>query len=98
MDYQFGLHYILLDFDWKSFGQRFIITLIRYLTELDLKILGLRIWITGFGLENTWITNLDFDYYLWIWTRKYLNYEFGLRLLDFNWIWTWKYLDCHLGL
>ena len=54
---------------------------------------GLRLHYTEFGLENTWISNLDFDGYLWIWTWKYLDYEFGLRLLDFNWVWTWKYLD-----
>ena len=40
--------------------------------NLDLKILGFRIWISmviyGSGPENTWISNLDFDGYLWIWT------------------------------
>ena len=71
----------------QSFGQWFIITLIRYfsgvglddacttnldynyyiLRDLDSKILGLRIWISifiyGYGLENTWATNLDYyDY------------------------------------
>ena len=46
-DLWFGLCYILLDLDWKSFGQ-FIITLIRY--------------VTGIGLENTWTTNLDYNY------------------------------------
>ena len=29
-DYEFRLRYILLDLDWKSYGQRFIITLIRH--------------------------------------------------------------------
>ena len=32
LDYEFGLRYFLLDLDWKSFGQRFIITLIGYFT------------------------------------------------------------------
>ena len=42
------IHDILLDFDWKSFGQPFIITLFRY--------------FTGARLENTWTTNLDYNY------------------------------------
>ena len=64
MDDEFGLHYILMDLDWKSFKQQFRITLIRYSTD--------------FGLKNTWATNLDYNYYilvdldlkvlrLWIW-------------------------------
>ena len=38
------------------------------LRGLDIKVLGLRIWIsiiiylTGLGLENTCTTNLDYDY------------------------------------
>ena len=38
------------------------------LLDLDLKILGLQIWIsvviyfTGFELENTWTANLDYNY------------------------------------
>ena len=65
----FGLRiwicYILLDFDWKSFGERFIITPIRY--------------FTGVRLETTWTTNLDYNYYildLEIWTR-----DLDLKLL-----------------
>ena len=37
--------HILLDLDWKPFGQWFMIILI--------------IYFTGVGLENTWTTNLD---------------------------------------
>ena len=45
--------------DWKSFGHWFIIK------EFVLQLLD----FTGFQLENTWITNLDFDCYMsyWIW-------------------------------
>ena len=36
------------------------------LQDFYLKILGLRIWISiviyGSGVENTWTTNLDYDY------------------------------------
>ena len=41
---------ILLDLDWKSFGQQFIINFIRY--------------FTGAGLGNTWTMNLDYNYYI----------------------------------
>ena len=47
LDLEFELCYILLELDWKSFGQRFVIILVEY--------------ITGDGLENTWATNLDYD-------------------------------------
>ena len=99
LDQGFGLRYILLDFNWKSFGQRFIITLIRYFTgvrpektwttnldcnyyilrDLDLKLLGLRIWILiviyGSRLENTWTKNLDYDYldFTGLWFRIMIN-------------------------
>ena len=46
LDYEFRLRYILLDLDWKSYGQRFITTLIRYFPA-------------GVGFENNWTTNLD---------------------------------------
>ena len=46
---EFGLCYILLDLDGKSFGQQFIIAIITY--------------FTGIGFENTWTTNLDYNYY-----------------------------------
>ena len=77
LDYEFRLRYILLDLDWKSYGQRFIITLIRY--------------FPGFGFENNWTTNLDYNYFIlrdldfkyldcclshWIWNSKYLDYDF----------------------
>ena len=39
LNYEIGLDYILLDLDWKSCGQQFLITLIRY--------------FTGVGFENT---------------------------------------------
>ena len=48
MDYKFGLRYILLDLEWKSFGQRFII---------------IRCFI-GAGLGNTSTTNLDYKCYI----------------------------------
>ena len=48
------------------------------LLTLDLKILGLQIWIMGFELENTWVMNLDFDCCLWIWTWNYLDCDLGL--------------------
>ena len=50
MDYGFGLCYILLDLDWKSFGERFIIIHIRY--------------FTGAGLRNILTRNLDYNYYI----------------------------------
>ena len=105
----FGLRiWIMLHFTGfglKIFGQRFIITLIRY--------------FTGVGLENTWTTNLDYKYYiLRDLDLKHLDYGSGFWLLfisldldlkilglgiwitiiRFYWIWTWKYLDCDLGL
>ena len=62
LDCEFGLRYILLDLDWKPFGQRLIIILTRY--------------FTGAGLGNTWTTNFDYNYYIShvIWTLKYLDY------------------------
>ena len=71
--------------DRESFGQRFIITVIRY--------------STGVGLENTWTTNLDYNFYILrgLYLKRFvfrllfilldldlknLDYEFGLRLLD----------------
>ena len=42
--------YILLDLDWKPFGQRFIIIL----TTI----------FTGAGLRNTWTTKFDYNYYI----------------------------------
>ena len=30
LDYEFRLRYILLDFNWKSYGQQFITTFVRY--------------------------------------------------------------------
>ena len=50
LDYKFGLRYILLDLEWKSFGQRFINILIRY--------------FIGAGLGNTWTANLDYKCYI----------------------------------
>ena len=69
--YEFGLRYILLDLDWKSFGQRFITILIRY--------------FAGVGLKNTWTANLEtIIIFYGIWTLKYLDCDFGLRLLYFT--------------
>ena len=50
LDCKFGLRQILMDFDWKTFGQRFIIILTTYLT--------------GAGLGKTWATNFDYNYYI----------------------------------
>ena len=50
MDCKFGLRQILMDFDWKTFGQRFIIILTTYLT--------------GAGLGSSWTTNFDYNYYI----------------------------------
>ena len=61
LDYKFGLCYILLDLDWESYGQGFIIALFRYFTDVglgntwttyqsELRLLD----FTGFGLGNTW--------------------------------------------
>ena len=51
----------------KILGPRFWITIIIfYGIWMDFKLLGLWIWIsivTGLGLENTWTTNLGYDYY-----------------------------------
>ena len=49
LDYEFRLRYILLDLDWKSYGQQFITTIIRYFPA-------------GVGFENNWTTNLDYNY------------------------------------
>ena len=43
--------YILLDLDWKSYGQRFITTLIRYFPA-------------SVGFKNNWTTNLDYNYFI----------------------------------
>ena len=49
--YKLELCYIiLLDLDWKYFGQQFIVTLIRYFID------------TGIG--NTWTINLAYNYIL----------------------------------
>ena len=67
LDYEFELRYsLLLDLDLKSCGQRFII--IGVGLALDLKILGLQIWITIIIFYG-------------IWSLKYLDYGFGFRLL-----------------
>ena len=50
LDYEFGLRYILPYLYWKSFGQRFIVILIRYFTAA--------------GLGNTWTTSLNYNYYI----------------------------------
>ena len=39
-----------MDFDWKTFGQRFIIIFTTYLT--------------GAGLGSSWTTNFDYNYYI----------------------------------
>ena len=60
LDYKFGLCYILLDLDWKSYRQGFLIALFRYFTDVglentrttyqsELRLLDL----TGFGRGNT---------------------------------------------
>ena len=101
LDYEFRLRYILLDLDWKSYGQRFIITLIRY--------------FPGFGFGNNWTTNLDYNYFIFTGfglqilrllfisldlELKVLGLRFWIVAIRFYWIWTWKYLncDCDLGL
>ena len=48
LDHEIRLRYILLDLDRKSYGQRFITSLIRY--------------FPGVGFENNWTTNLDYNY------------------------------------
>ena len=75
LDYKFWLHYILLDFDWKSFGQWFIIWIMLH--------------FTGFGLEIFWTKVYNYTYYklYWRWTWKYLHYKYGLRDLDLNILW-----------
>ena len=50
LDYEFRLRYILLDLDWKTYGQRFITTLVRY--------------FSGVGFDNNWTTNLDYNYFI----------------------------------
>ena len=50
MDYEFRLRYILLDLDWKTYGQRFITILVRY--------------FSGVGFDNNWTTNLDYNYFI----------------------------------
>ena len=66
----FGLQiWIMLHFtglDWKSYGQQFIITLIRYFSAVELEItqtmnLEYDYQITGFGLENPWTVIQDCD-------------------------------------
>ena len=71
LDYEFGFHYILLELDLKSFGQQFVITLITVFR-----------YFTGVRLENTWTTNLDYNYHiLWDLDLKLMNYKFGFWLL-----------------
>ena len=85
MGYKFGLRDILLDLEWKSYGQRFIITLIAYFTSV--------------GFENTSATNLVYNYYiLWNLDFKLLGLQISVTIIRFYWIWTWKYLGCDLGL
>ena len=43
--------FYILDLDWKSYGQRFITTLIRYFPA-------------GIGFENNWTTNLDYNCFI----------------------------------
>ena len=86
----------LLDLYWKSFGQRFIIILIRYFVDA--------------GLGNTWATNLDYNYYILrdldfkvpglrfcfsiVIYLTGLGLELGLRIritiVKLYWIWSWK--------
>ena len=54
--------YYQVNLDRKSFGQQFIITLISY--------------FTGVGLENTWTTNMDYNYILQDFCLKII----GLRI------------------
>ena len=104
LDYEFRLRYILLDLDRKSYGQRFIIALIRH--------------FPGVWIENNWTTNLDSNSFILLdldfkilrlririliliyltgfglestWTRIWIT------TVRFEWIWTWKYLNCDLG-
>ena len=93
--YEFELCYIiLLDLDWKYFGQQFIVTLIRYFTDA--------------GLGNTLTINLNYNYILrdldfrvpglqiWFLIVIYLTTGLGLELglqiwittIKFYWIWT----------
>ena len=62
LDYEYELRYILLlDLDLKSCGQRFII--IGVGLALDLKILGLQMWITiiiFYGILS--LKNLDYGF------------------------------------
>ena len=65
LHYEFRLCYILLDLDWKSYGQRFITTLIRY--------------FPGIGFENNCTMNLDYNcFILRDLDIKYLDY--GVRI------------------
>ena len=105
LDCEFGLRYILLDLDWKPFGQRLIIILTRY--------------FTGAGLGNTWATNFDYNYYisrdldfkvpglrfgfqllfaLLDLDLKILGLRIWITIIKFYWICTWKYLGYDLGL
>ena len=55
---------------YYEFGLRYIL-LIRY--------------FAGVGLKNTWTTNLEtIIIFYGIWTLKYLDCDFGLRLLYFT--------------
>ena len=61
--------YILLDLDWKPFGQRFIIILTTIFTNRDFEILGLQSLITITIFLRIWTLiyldyGLDFDCYL----------------------------------
>ena len=86
LDCEFGLRYILLDLDWKPFGQRLIIILTRY--------------FTGAGLGNTWTTRFGFQLLsaLLDLDLKILGLRIWITIIKFYWICTWKYLGCDLGL
>ena len=70
LDYELRLRYILLDFDWKSYGQQFITTFVRYFPA-------------GIGFENDWTKNLDYNYFiLQDLDFKYLDYGVGIWFLS----------------
>ena len=92
LDYEFRLRYILLDLNWKSYGQRFIIRhWLDTFLAFELKIIGLRIWITIILFYWIWtLKYLDYGFGFWFLfilldlDLKVLGHKFGSRLLDFN--------------
>ena len=95
----FILHNIPFDNQGSEINKNDIFIYMRKILGLNLKVLGLHIWITlhftGFGLKTFWTAIYNYTYQIlyWRWTWKYLYYKFWITITIFHAIWTLKYLD-----